>query len=122
MQAQGMPQEEGAVVNCHLMQGSIATFIGRVSQALVTLQAESKARVPALEESTLVGVPLQEGPFEDLKSELPGSEVAVPEKVSEIPRMDPVILWRANPWEEPKARPVSQPRAVPPAASQPRRN
>jgi hypothetical protein len=31
MQAQGIPQEDGAVVICHLMQGSIATFIGRVS-------------------------------------------------------------------------------------------
>ncbi len=31
MQAQGIPQEDGAVVICHLMQGSIATFVGRVS-------------------------------------------------------------------------------------------
>ena len=32
MQEQGIPQEVGAVVTCHLMQGSIATFIGRVSE------------------------------------------------------------------------------------------
>ena len=31
MQEQGIPQEVGAVVTCHLMQGSIATFTGRVS-------------------------------------------------------------------------------------------
>jgi nucleotide-binding universal stress UspA family protein len=31
MQAQGIPQEDGAVVICHLMQGSNATFVGRVS-------------------------------------------------------------------------------------------
>jgi hypothetical protein len=91
MQAQGMPQEEGAVVTCHLIQGSIATFIGRVSQALVTLQAESKPRVPAPEKSVEVGVPPQEGPAEALNNELPTGEEAHPEKVSDMPHRLPVI-------------------------------
>jgi hypothetical protein len=56
MQDVGIPQDAGAEVTCHLMHGSIATFIGRVSQAVVTESELSKQRVPVELLSIEVGV------------------------------------------------------------------